>query len=449
MNSRDNTLPGATRRLWLGSVVAAAGASLGGLAGCSTISHAAASAVASVQRMAARKARVVVVGGGFGGATCAKYLRLFSDQLLDVTVVEPDKAFTSCPVSNLVLSGQRSMSDLVVPYHRLVGVHGVHLVRSLAVSVDTANRTVTLADGSQLPYDRLVLSPGIELMLNRIEGLTEARAARTIVQAWKAGAETALLRQQLEAMPDGGTFAIAIPEAPYRCPPGPYERASVIAAWMKRERPKSKVLVFDANMDVTSKGALFKAAWASEYAGMLEYRPQHRVIAVDAATRTLKFDFHDDVQADVLNVLPPMRAGKLAVQSGLATANGRWCEVDFRSFESVAAKNVHVIGDSIQTAELMPKSGHMANAQAKVCAAAITAQLFDQVPDPNPMLTNTCYSYVDDSRAMHVASVHRYDSGLKTFLPVPGAGGLSAAPNEEEARLADSWARNIWADMLA
>jgi NADPH-dependent 2,4-dienoyl-CoA reductase/sulfur reductase-like enzyme len=276
-----------------------------------------------------------------------------------------------------------------------------------------------------------------------------ARAVDIVPHAWQAGPQTVLLRRQLEAMPDGGVFAIAIPEAPYRCPPGPYERASMVAAYFKAAKPRSKVLILDANEDVTSKGPLFKKAWAETYKGIVEYRPQSKATAVDVSTNTVKFEIQDDVRAAVLNVLPPMRAGAIAVQTGLANSNGRWCNVDWINFESTAAKHIHVIGDSIQIASLMPKSGHMANSHAKVTAAAIVAELAGWELDPAPMLTNTCYSFVDDRRAAHIASVHRYTAAERTFRTVPGSGGLSAAPNELEASLAFSWARSIWADMLA
>jgi NADPH-dependent 2,4-dienoyl-CoA reductase/sulfur reductase-like enzyme len=249
-------------------------------------------------------------------------------------------------------------------------------------------------------------------------------------------------------MPDGGVFALAIPEAPYRCPPGPYERASVMAAYLKKHKPRSKVLILDANPDVTSKGPLFKKAWADLYAGMIEYRPQHKATGVDGAQRTVRFEVHDDVKADVLNVLPQMRAGALAVQTGLANANARWCHVNFLNFESTAAKDVHVIGDSIQVATGMPKSGHMANAQAKVTAAAIVAELQGLEINPQPMLTNVCLSYVAQNEAIHVASVHEYVQDKKSFFPVTGAGGVSAARSAQEAKNADAWAHNIWADTL-
>ncbi len=286
------------------------------------------------------------------------------------------------------------------------------------------------------------------MMWGSVEGLQDASAAGQILQAWKAGPETVALRRQLEDMPDGGIYAIAIPLAPYRCPPGPYERASQVASYFKKAKPRSKVLILDANPDVTSKGPLFKKFWTENYAGMLEYRGNHKAIAVDAKSRTVKFETADDVQADVLNVLPNMSAGAIAMQSGLANANGRWCNVNYLTFESTAAKDVHVIGDSVLAAPLMPKSGHMANSQGKVVAAAVVAQLSGMEVNPQPLLTNTCYSFVNDKLVVHVASVHQYVAAEKTFKTVPGSGGVSAAPNELEGIYAWNWAQNIWADTL-
>lgn len=286
-------------------------------------------------------------------------------------------------------------------------------------------------------------------MYDTIPGLASAGAQQQVLHAWKAGAQTVALRKQLEAMPDGGTFAMTIPRAPYRCPPGPYERASLIADYFKRAKPKSKVVIFDANDDIQSKKGLFMKAWSDHYAGMIEYRPKHRVSDVVVSSKTLKFEFNDDFKAAVLNVIPDMRAGDIAVKSGLATANKRWCEVDFLTYESKAAKNVHVLGDSIQTAPGMPKSGHMANQHGKTCAAAVVSLLMGKEPPQMPIFANTCYSFVTPTTVVHVASVHRYDAEKKTMLTVPGSGGVSKAASELEGAYGMAWARNIWADSLA
>jgi NADPH-dependent 2,4-dienoyl-CoA reductase/sulfur reductase-like enzyme len=392
--------------------------------------------------------KVVVVGGGFGGATAAKYVRMWSDYGIDVTLVEPNDSFISCPMSNLVIGGSKTMGEITTSYDALGSRHGVRVVRDFATSIDPDKRLVKLRGGGELPYDRLILSPGVDFMWDQIRSLANVANREKVLHAWKAGPQTVALRKQVEAMPDGGVFAIAIPLAPYRCPPGPYERACQVAHYFSKAKPKSKVLILDANDDVTSKGPLFKKAWAERYKGIVEYRPKHLVTDVDVATNTLKFEFNDDIKANVLNVLPPMRAGELAVQTGLATANKRWCEVNFLTFESVAAKNIHVLGDSIQVAPLMPKSAHMANQHGKTCAAAVVALLTGKEVNPNPVYTNTCYSFVSDEDVVHVSSVHRYSAEKKTMLTVPGSGGVSSAANELEGRIANGWARNIWADTL-
>lgn len=425
------------RRAFLQSSAALSLLGLGGLAGCSSLSG------------RPSKAQVVVIGGGYGGATAAKYVRLLSDYTIDVVLIEPQAAFVSCPMSNLVVSGVKPLDFLISSYAGLSKNHGITVVKDFADRIDTTRKTVTLRGGGSISYDKLVVSPGVDLMFGSVEGLQAANASGEILHAWKAGAETLALRKQLEAMPDGGVYAITIPEAPYRCPPGPYERASVIAGYFKAAKPRSKVLILDANPDVTSKGPLFKKVWAEQYKGMVEYRSQHKAIAVDAKAGIIRFDVQDDVKADVLNVLPAMRAGAIAVQTGLNNqANNRWCGVNFLTFESTAAQDVHVLGDSIQVAPAMPKSGHMANNHGKVAAAAIVAQLSGWDVNPAPMLTNTCYSFVDAKNVVHVASVHDYVAAEKTFKTVAGSGGVSAGPNELEGIYALNWASNIWADTL-
>ncbi len=267
------------------------------------------------------------------------------------------------------------------------------------------------------------------------------RTPAMILQAWKAGPETVALRRQLEAMPDGGTFAITIPLAPYRCPPGPYERACQVASYFKAAKPKSKVLILDANPDVTSKPALFKKVWAEQYAGMVEYRAQHNATAVDARTNTVKFEMQDDVKADVLNVLPPMRAGAIAVQTGLANSNARWCNVNYQTSPAPRPKTSTCSATRSRSRPAMPKSGHMANSHAKVAAAAIVAELSGWEINPQPMLTNTCYSFTDAKNVIHVASVHEYVAAEKTFKTVAGSGGVSSAPNEQEGNYAWNWAK--------
>ena len=393
------------------------------------------------------RGHVVVVGGGYGGATAAKYLRMWSNGSVDVTLVERNPQFISCPISNLVVAGEKTLADLTVSYDGL-RKWGVRVIHDEVVGIDAEKRRLKLATHGELAYDRAVLSPGIEFMWEQVPAMNNADAQAKILHAWKAGPQTVALRKQLEEMKDGGVYALTVPKAPYRCPPGPYERASVIAHYFKQHKPKSKVLILDANEDVTSKKGLFTKAWNELYKGIVEYRPNSELRDVDIAGRTAILEF-DKVKADVLNVVPPQRAGRLVAQSGAKLANNRWAEVDWLSMESVNAKGIHILGDSTLSAPLMPKSGFMANQHGKVAAAAIVNLLAGEAPSAEPMMANTCYSFVDASHVIHVASVHKYDAEKKTMLVVPGSGGVSAERSELEGAYAVGWAKNIWADMLA
>jgi sulfide dehydrogenase [flavocytochrome c] flavoprotein chain len=413
-------------------------------AGSATLAAVALGGCASVP---ASGPKVVVIGGGYGGATAAKYVRMWSERKIDVTLIERGSEFVSCPMSNLVIGGSRQIADITVAYDGL-DKWGVRRVRDDAIAIDPVARTVRLASGATLSYDRLVLSPGVDFIWSEIPSLDNADAQAKVLHAWKAGPQTVALRRQLEAMPDGGLFAIHIPRAPFRCPPAPYERACQVAFYFQSRKPKSKVLILDANEEVQSKKNLFMAAWDGRYKGYVEYRPNSTLVDVDVATLTLKLDF-ESVKADVLNVIPPQYAGAIARQLGMANANGRFCQINFLTYESNAQKNIHILGDAIQVAPLMPKSGHMANQHGKVCASAVVALLTGQDVNAAPIIANTCYSYIDDRQVVHVASVHAYDREQKTMLVVPGSGGLSPAPSAEEGVYAEGWARNIWADMLA
>jgi len=407
---------------------------------------AAASAVLSAAGCAGGgyKARVVVVGGGFGGATAAKYLRLW-DPAIEVVLVERANVFTSCPISNLVLGGFAGIDDLRHGYDGL-RKHGVQVVNDEVTAIDAAKKTVMLERGGALAYDRLVVSPGIDFNFGEIQGYEAAMKSGRVLHAWKAGSQTVGLRRQLEKMRDGGVYVLSIPLAPYRCPPGPYERASMVAAYFRQAKPRSKVLVLDANPDVTSKGGLFKAAWKAHYAGILEYRGNAKAIGVDAKTGTVKLEV-EDVKGDVLNVVPPHRAGDLAQKAGLITTNNRWCDVDWRTMESKVAPGVHVLGDATLSAPGMPKSGSMANGHAKIAAAAIIELLGGRTPAPGKIL-NTCYSFVSQKEAIRVTSVHAWDDKDRTLKTVAGSGGISAARSEAEGTYAWNWARSIWADSL-
>jgi len=390
--------------------------------------------------------RVVVVGGGYAGATAAKYVRMWGPDI-EVTLVERDAEFVSCPLSNRVLAGVVQLKDLTRDYGKLQARHGVKLIRDEATAIDPVAQEVRLGRGGALKYDRLIVAPGVDILYDEVPGLDSPQAQARVLHAWKAGPQTVALRKQLEAMANGGVYAMTIPKAPYRCPPGPYERACQVAWYFKSSKPRSKVLVLDANEDVVSKKGLFMKAWSERYAGIVEYRPNSELTAVDAATLTAKLTF-EDVKADVLNVVPPQRAGRIAADAGLITANNRWCGVDFLTYESSAVKNVHVLGDAIMAAPQMPKSGHMANQHAKVCAAAVVALMHGEPVNSQPLVTNTCYSFVSDREVIHVASVHAYSPEKRTMEIVPGSSGVSSVASELEGQYAEAWGRNIWSDML-
>ncbi|MDD2685473.1 MAG: FAD-dependent oxidoreductase [Gallionella sp.] len=400
-------------------------------------------AFASSEIVKKKGQRVVIVGGGFGGATAAKYIRTWSNNKIEVVLVERNAKFISCPMSNTVLGGTRTIDDLTQSYDTLKKKYGIKLIHGEVTAIDTEKQAVMLANG-HLKYDRLIVAPGVDFMFDQIEGLTADVTNESIPHAWKAGAQTVMLRKQLESMPDGGVFALSIPKAPYRCPPGPYERACQVASYLKNSKPKSKVLILDANPDITSKKGLFMAAWKDLYPGMIEYRANAAVSKVDVAGKIAKTEF-EDVKADVLNIIPPMKAGVVASMAGVVSADKRWCEVDFLSYESKVHKNVHVIGDAVAAA--LPKSGHMATSQAKVCAAAIIELMQGKVPDQAPTIVNTCYSMVSDREAMHVANVFRFNAEKQAMVSAEG-GGVSAARSEIEGTLAGYWLKNIMDDVL-
>ncbi len=391
--------------------------------------------------------RVIVIGAGYGGATCAKYIRTWSERRIEVFLVERNTQFVSCPLSNLVLGGSRSIEDLTIGYEKL-REYGVQVIRDEVTEIVVDRKRVRLKKIEDLPYDRLVVSPGIDFMYDQIPGLNNPEAQKVILHAWKAGSETVALRKQLEGMRDGGVYILSIPKAPFRCPPGPYERVCQVAHYFKTAKPRSKVILLDGNEDIVSKKGLFLAAWNDLYKGIIEYRPNQEAKDVDAKGMTIKTEF-DSFKGDVLNVVPPHGAALIARQAKLITSNNRWCGVNWQTTESVAVAGVYVLGDATLSAAAMPKSASMANNHAKLAASAIVATMTGQPLNPTPTINNTCYSYVSDREAMHVDSVHRWIPEKKALEPVPGSGGVSAQRSELEKQYADAWARNIWADTLA
>lgn len=390
--------------------------------------------------------RVVVIGGGFAGATCARALKRL-DPRLAVTLVESGATYTACPFSNEVVAGLRELEAQHFGYDG-VRRDGVTVAAVRAFSVDPQGRTVKLSDKSRLDYDKLVIAPGIEFRWDAIPGYDEAAATR-MPHAWKAGAQTTLLRRQLEAMKDGGLVVITVPANPYRCPPGPYERASLIAHYLKTQKPKSKLLILDAK-DAFSKQKLFQNGWAALYPGLLEWVPLSaggKVSGVDIVAHTVATEFATH-KPDVANVIPPQKAGPIAEVAGVADQTG-WCPVEPVGFASTLQPNIYVIGDAAIMGA-MPKSAFAANAQAKVCAEAIAALLAGDTPN-QPRLINTCYSLVAPDYGISVAAVYRPADGK--LVEVPGSAGTSPldappATSVMEARLADGWFRTITGEVF-
>jgi sulfide dehydrogenase [flavocytochrome c] flavoprotein subunit len=402
--------------------------------------------------------KVVVIGGGIGGATAAKYIRM-ADSSIEVTVIEPNAHYHTCFMSNEVLSGERSIDSISFGYKGLAA-HGVNVVQDSVTAIDAAARTVKTAGGKTFGYDRCIVSPGVDFKWETIEGY-DAEVAESIPHAWKAGPQTVTLRNQLTAMKDGGTVVIATPPNPFRCPPGPYERASQIAHYLKQHKPKSKIIILDPKAKFSKMG-LFTAGWEKHYGyktdnSMIEWRgtPEgsndNVLQSVDAKSRTVKTEF-SDVTADVLNIIPAQKAGKIAFAAGLTNESG-WCPVDLKTFESTIHKNIHVIGDSAIQSPL-PKSGYAANSEAKVCAVAVVAMLND-MKMPQPSYVNTCYSVIAPGDGVSVAMVYRYNNETGKIDKVDGSGGLTPGYADttmemraREEQYAHSWFRNITNDVF-
>jgi NADPH-dependent 2,4-dienoyl-CoA reductase/sulfur reductase-like enzyme len=389
--------------------------------------------------------RVVVVGGGFAGATCARFIHRMASRI-GVTLVEASPIFTACPFSNVVIAGLRDLRAQQFNYDRLAR-DGVTVALGSASGIDAEARSVSLADGTRLPYDRLVLAPGIDIRWDGLPGYTEAAAER-MPHAWRAGAQTLLLRRQLESMADGGTVVISAPANPFRCPPGPYERASLIAYYLKTRKPRSKLIVLDAK-DAFSKQRLFQNAWTALYPNLewISLSKGGKVTSVDVGAMTLVTDFGRH-KADVANVIPPQKAARIAEIAGVADRTG-WCPIDPATFESKLRPRVHVIGDA-SIAGAMPKSAFAANAQAKVCAAAVVKLIIGERPD-EPRLANTCYSLVAPDYGISVAGVYRPADGQ--IKEVEGSGGVSPADaptstRAQEAVFANGWFNTITAEVF-
>ena len=411
------------------------------LAGCAT-QGSVGSTTEIMPKGAAR--RVVVLGGGYGGAIAAKYVRML-DKSIEVVLIEKNKQFISCPFSNFYIAGlMNDMSALTIGYDKLAANHGIKMLFAEATAIDPAAKKVITSEGA-VTYDRLIVSPGIDFRNEEVEGYT-ADTANIIPHAWKAGAQSTLLRNQLQAMPDGGKVVISMPLAPFRCPPGPYERATLIALYLKKHKPKSKLILLDANADIVAKKPLFMKAWNNYYKGILEYMPGKKVTAVDAAKKTLLVEGIEEFKGDVVNFIPAQRAAAIAGKAGLIGEDKKWCPVNMTTFESTLQKNIHVIGDSA-IAGAMPKSGYSANSQAKVCAINIVA-LMNGKELTELSGVNVCYSAISDHESISVAAVYTVKDGK--IVSVPNSGGISPVDfsmTKAEHAYGESWLRNILTEM--
>ena len=427
------------RRSFLKMVGAGAGAA-GVLYGCAGTG----STGSMAEAMPKAGRRVVVAGGGYGGTIAAKYIRMM-DKSIEVVLVERNDHFVSCPFSNLYIGGLlKDLSPLTIKYDKLAANHGVKLLQAEVTAVDAAAKTIVTSKGT-LAYDHLVLSPGIDFRTEEIKGYDLATTPEIIPHAWKAGPQTVLLRKQLEAMPAGGTVVLSIPLAPFRCPPGPYERTSMIAMFLKEHKPKSKIIVLDANPDIVSKKGLFLKGWKKHYEGIVDYRPAKKVTEVDARSKTVLVEGLEDVKGDVVNLIPPQRAGHIAVAAGLVGPDKNWCPVNPMTFESSIHKAVHVIGDAC-VAGAMPKSGYSANSEAKACATNIVNMMNGkEIVDFSGI--NTCYSFISAKEAVEVTGVYRVNKEKHVIEAVPGSVGVSPDLSELEAIYAESWLKNILTEM--
>ena len=384
--------------------------------------------------------RVVVVGGGFAGTIAAKTLRM-GDPRLEVVLINSATTYTACPVSNLVLSGTRSIEQNRIGYGTLAASHGIVFMQEQVASIDPVKKTITGVTGT-LAYDRLVLAPGIDFRHDAIAGYDAVTTPQKLPHAWMGGEQTLLLRKQLEALPDGGVFVLTIPPAPFRAPAGPYERICMVAAYFKRAKPNARIIALDANPDIVMKGALFRRAWENRYPGMIDYRPAQPLLKVDVEARTVHVS-GGAVYGDVVNIVPPQMAGHLARQAGLVDPGQHWCPVNPTTFESTRVPDIHVIGDACQS-DPMPKTGFSANAQAKVCALNLVATLNGKkLIDPSS--ANVTYSWVSDAEAISSVAVYRVrDRRIET---VPESGGDSADLSETEAIMGIGWMSNILKEM--
>jgi sulfide dehydrogenase [flavocytochrome c] flavoprotein subunit len=427
------------RRSFIKLLGSASGVALAGCAGGPGVSSGSAGEI-----MAKMGRRVVVIGGGYGGTVAAKYVRML-DSSIEVVLIERNREYVSCPFSNYYIGGlMKDLSPLTISYDKLAANHGIKMVYADVTAIDPAAKKVVTSAGT-LQYDRLIMSPGVDFRTEEIEGYDE-HTPHLIPHAWKAGEQTILLRKQLEAMPDGGKVIISMPLTPYRCPPGPYERSCLIANYLKQHKPKSKLFLLDANPDVVSKKPLFTKAWNDFYKDIFTYVPGKKVTKVDAAAKNLIVEGIEDHKGDVVNFIPPQRAGAIAVKAGLVGPDKNWCPVNATTFESTIHKDIHVIGDA-SVAGAMPKSGYSANSEAKVCATNVVA-LMNGKETMELSGINVCYSALNGEQSVSIAGVYKVAEGK--IVGVPNSGGISPtdfSTTNLEHIYAESWLKNILTEM--
>ena len=392
-------------------------------------------------------AHVVIVGAGWGGLSAAKTLRSLNKNC-QITVVEKHKNFISCPISNWVIGQIKNMDQITFSYNDFIINNNINMVFDTVKNIDTYKKKIVLTK-SNISYDKLILSPGISIQYETVDGLENSLNRSSVFTAWKAGEETSFLAKRIKMLNDGENVVISIPTSPYRCPPGPYERASLIASYIKKKKLKSKVIILDANQKIISKGKLFSKAWKDMYSGIIEYKPDNNVIAINKSKNIVYTDF-DEYKFDVANIIPKQTAPKILNDAGLIDKKKKWAPVNPYDFSSTKVNDVYIIGDSTDRSSVgsVPKSGYIAYSMGKVCGYAVNASLLEKEP-PTPYMINTCYSLVAKKQGISVSAVYEYNNDKKKIVPVKNASGLSPESSEVIANNGWDWAQAIWKDMLS
>ena len=390
--------------------------------------------------------KVVILGAGWGGLSAAKTIKIISPEV-EVIIIDSNEKFVSCPMSNWVIGQLKNLDDITFNFDTLKNSYGIKFIHETAINIDPEKKII-ITDKQKIIYDKLILSPGVQLDYSSIENWNHDYID-VFPSAWKAGKETSLLSNKIKNLPNGGVVAISIPLGPYRCPPGPYERASLIASYLKKNKKNTKLIILDSNQDIISKGKLFKEAWEDLYPDIIEYRPNSGVVGVDKSSSKFMTDF-EDIKFDVANLIPPQKAPYFLKEAGLINKGANWAAVNSYDFSSSIADNIFIIGDATSQTSVgrVPKSGYVANSMGKVCGLAVVSELFD-LEKVSPSLINTCYSLVSNEEGISVSAVYNYNKEEKIIKSIPGASGLSPTRSSIIKENAWDWAKNIWEDMLS